>query len=44
MTTEDFAELKRAELAMLDVLEKIIKLLGTVGEESRDWVIDKIDE
>jgi len=44
MTLEEFAEVKRSETAKLEVLEKIIKLLESLDEDARDWVIEKINE
>jgi|GEM_PF-6612451 len=44
MTIEEFAQVKKAETTKLDVLEKIIKLLESLDEEAREWVVEKINE
>ena len=48
MTIEDFTELKKAELAKLAALEKILKILAELENETDDeaveWVKEKIAE
>jgi hypothetical protein len=44
MTIEEFAELKKAETAKLATLEQIIKLLESLTEDDREWVVEKINE
>lgn len=47
MTTSEFADVKKIELAKLTALETIVKVLEALkelDEDAHDWVLEKINE
>ena len=45
MTTKDVQELKKTEIAKLETLEKIVKMLEDLkNEESVEWIMEKLAE